>query len=90
MRSTLSVEVDRPIAEVFDYSMNNVSEWSITCVEDEVLQEKPEGVGTTFRIVTEERGQRMEFQGVVTRHEPPTASASSTAASWPNKASTCA
>ena len=40
-------------------------------VEDEVIDDKPEGVGTTFRTVTEERGQRMTFDGVVTRYEPP-------------------
>jgi len=74
MQTELSVEIDRPIAEVFDYTTNNVAEWSRTVVEQEVLEEKPEGVGTTFRVVTEERGRRMEFQGVVTRHEPPTAS----------------
>ena len=42
-------------------------------VEDEVLDEKPEGVGTTFRTATEDRGRRMEFMGVVTRHDPPNA-----------------
>ena len=75
MRNETSVEIDRPIAQVFDYTINHVAEWSIIVVEDEVIDEKPEGVGTTFRTVTEEKGRRMEFQGVVTRHEPPTASA---------------
>ena len=74
MRTELSVEIERPIAEVFDYTTNNVAEWSPTVLESENLDEKPEGVGTTFRMVMEERGRRMEFQGVVTRHEPPTAS----------------
>ena len=74
MRNEMSVEIDRPIAEVFDYTNNHVAEWSLTVIENEVLDEKPEGVGTTFRILTEEKGRRMEFQGVVTRHEPPTAS----------------
>ena len=34
-----------------------------------------DGVGTTFRMVTEDRGRRMEFRGVVTEWEPPHRSA---------------
>ena len=75
MKQQASVEIDRPIDEVFEYTNNHVAEWSITVVEDEVIEEKPEGVGTTFRCVTEDHGKKMEFQGIVTRHEPPNASA---------------
>lgn len=74
MESTGSVEIDCPIEEVFEYTNNNVAEWSIVVVEEETINETPEGVGTTFRVVTEDRGKRMEFDGVVTLHEPPTAS----------------
>lgn len=71
-----SVEIDRPIDKVFDYTTNNVAEWSITVVEDIPLETMPDGgVGSTFRCVTEDRGHRMEFQGTVTRFEPPTVSA---------------
>ena len=63
-----------PNAEVFDFTTNKVAEWSIIVVEDEVIEENPEGVGTTFRTITEENGQRMEFLGVVTWHDPPNAS----------------
>lgn len=73
MQTEMSVEIDRPIEEVFDYTANNVAEWSIIVVEEEVLDEKPEGVGTTFRVVTKDRGRRMEFRGVVTHHQPPIA-----------------
>jgi hypothetical protein len=72
MQTQGSVEIDRPIQEVFDYTTNNVAEWSNIVVEDQVIDKKPEGVGTTFRLVTEDRGRRMLFVGVVTRHEPPT------------------
>jgi len=72
MQTTMSVEIDRPINDVFDYTIHNVAEWSIIVVKDEVIDEKPEGVGTTFRVTTEEKGRRMEFDGLVTRHEPPT------------------
>jgi len=75
MQTAMSVEVDRPIKEVFDYTIENVAEWSTIVVKDEVIDEKPEGVGSTFRVTTEEDGRRMEFEGRVTRHEPPTAHA---------------
>jgi hypothetical protein len=75
MKQQASVEINRPINEVFEYTNNNVAEWSLTVVEDESIEEKPEGVGSTFRCVTEDHGRRMEFQGVVARHEPPNASA---------------
>lgn len=76
MRQESSVEIDRPIAEVFDYTLNHVPDWSLTVVEDEVIDGDPGGgVGTTFRTVTEEKGRRMEFEGRVTRHEPPTVGA---------------
>jgi hypothetical protein len=61
MESTSSIEIDRPIEAVFDYTLNRISEWSIIVVEDEVTSDGPVGVGTTFRTVTEERGDRMEF-----------------------------
>lgn len=74
MRCLASVEIDRPIEEVFTYTNEKVAEWSLTVVEDQVIEDK-HGVGTTFRCVTEERGRRMELQGVVTHWEPPVKSA---------------
>jgi hypothetical protein len=74
MHSLASIEIDRPIDEVFTYTNEKVAEWSLTVVEDEVIEDK-NGVGTTFRCVTEEKGRRMDFQGVVTLWEPPTKSA---------------
>ena len=73
MESTSSIEIDRPIEAVFDCTLYRISEWSIIVVEDEVTSDGPVGVGTTFRTVTEERGNRMEFDGKVTKHEPHTA-----------------
>lgn len=75
MLSESSVEIERPIEEVFEYTNNNVAEWSKTVIKDEVIDEKPGRVGTTFLCVTEENGRQLEFQGLVTRYEPPTASA---------------
>lgn len=68
MESTASVEIARPIAEVFDYTLNKVPEWSITVKSDEVIEDKG-GLGDTFKIVTEEQGREMEFDGVVTKYE---------------------
>jgi len=75
MKSQASVEIDRPIDEVFRLTVDHVAEWSIVVVEDEVLDQTPDRVGSTFRTVTEDHGRRMEFDGVVTRHEPPRNSA---------------
>ena len=75
MRTEASVEIDRPIEEVFEYTNNHVAEWSITVVEDEVIEATPDRIGSTFRCVTEDRGRRMEFAGEVLRYDPPTFSA---------------
>jgi hypothetical protein len=75
MQTTTSIEINRPIGEVFDYTIHHVAEWSEIVVKDEVIEEKPEGVGTTFRVTTEEKGHRMEFDGLVTHHDPPRAHA---------------
>lgn len=75
MQNEASVEIDRPIEDVFRLTNNHVAEWSIVVVEDDVIDRTPNGLGTTFRTVTEENGKRMEFQGVVTHYEPPYASA---------------
>jgi hypothetical protein len=71
MQSERSIEIDRPIDQVFRLTHEDVAQWSIVVVEDEVIEEKPGGVGTTFRTVTEDHGKRMEFQGVITAYDPP-------------------
>ncbi len=71
MKSRMSIEIDRPIEEVFAFTTTRVVEWSTIVVEDTVLEEAPGMVGTTFRTVTEERGRRMTFEGRVTQHDPP-------------------
>lgn len=72
MESRTSIEIDRPIEHVFKVTTERVAEWSIVVVEDEAIHETPDWVGTTFRCVTEDRGKRMTFEGVVTVHDPPT------------------
>ncbi len=71
MKSEASIEICRPIATVFDFTTSRVAEWSQIVVEDELIEAKPGDVGTTFRTVTADHGQRMEFEGTVTCHAPP-------------------
>ncbi|MEM7313226.1 MAG: SRPBCC family protein [Planctomycetota bacterium] len=72
MQNSASIVIDRPIEQVFDLTNHHVAEWSITVVEDELIEDKNNcGLGTRFRIVTEEKGNRMEFESEVTRWEPP-------------------
>lgn len=71
MHSQTSIEIDRPIDEVFRLTTEHMPEWSRILVEDEILQQTPEGVGTTFRTVTADHGRRMEFQEVITQYDPP-------------------
>ena len=40
MRSLASIEIDRPIDEVFTYTNEKVAEWSLTVVEDEVIEQR--------------------------------------------------
>ena len=72
MQTQISIEIARPIDEVF-VKANDVTKWSVTCVEEEIL-EGDGGTGTRFHMVTQDRGRRMDFEGVVTRYEPPHAS----------------
>lgn len=76
MQAEASVEINRPIEDVFDFTNEYVAEWSITVVEDMVIDETPDRVGTTFKCLTQSQGKEMEFHGVVTRWERPHVSAS--------------
>ncbi len=72
MLNSASVIIDRPIEQVFELTNRDVAEWSITVVEDTLVEDVNNGdVGTCFQVVTEERGSRMDFDGVVTKWQPP-------------------
>lgn len=72
MKSESSIDIDRPIGQVFELTNQDVPQWSNIVVEDVVTHDVNGGdVGTKFRVVTEDRGQRMEFKGVVTEYQPP-------------------
>ena len=53
MESFVWVDINRPFPEVFRYTNENVSDWSITVIENEVLEETPEKVGSRFRMLTQ-------------------------------------
>ncbi|MEO0649234.1 MAG: SRPBCC family protein [Planctomycetota bacterium] len=71
MHTELSIEIDAPIDQVFAKTNDDVTAWSRTCVDLEVLEERPEVVGSRSRITTEDRGQRMDFESVVEEWLPP-------------------
>ena len=71
MRTQGSIEIDRPIDDVFRLTNDHVAEWSLTVVSDEILERTANVVGTTFHTVTNGHGATMEFDGVVTAYEPP-------------------
>lgn len=75
MKTQGSVDIDRPIDEVFRLTNEHVPQWSLVVVDEQTIEKQPGEVGSTFRSITEENGRRMEFNGVVTRYEPPRASA---------------
>jgi len=74
MKTIGNIEIDRPIEAVFDYTVNNVPEWSETVVEETVVEKTTDGVGSRFHVLTRDPGgKEMPFDGTVTLNERPTA-----------------
>lgn len=71
MKTTGHIDIDKPIAEVFTYTTENPEEWVSIIVSDEIINETPDIVGTTFRTVTEEHGKQLTFEGTITANDPP-------------------
>lgn len=73
MKSHGEIEINRPIEDVFRLTTEHVAEWSIVVVTDKMTHETKDVVGSTFVTVTvtHDRGQEMEFQGIITKHDPP-------------------
>jgi len=71
MQTVSSIEIERHIDDVFRLTVDHVAEWSEVVVEDEIIEETADVVGTTFRSVTETNGNRMEFRGMITTFDPP-------------------
>lgn len=72
MRTTRSIDITGSIEDVFRLTLDDVTAWSNVVTEDVVVEDVNNGdVGTKFRSVTEDRGQRMEFEGTVTQYDAP-------------------
>ena len=72
LKNDCHIDIDRPITDVFILATDHVAAWSTIVVEDHPVQLAEDGgVGSTFRVVTEDRGHRMEFDGEVTEYDPP-------------------
>lgn len=71
MKLHYSIEIDAPPHQVFRWleDPQRSQRWVPNLVEHEELQTTPERVGSTFRQVYEERGNRSEFQGEITDFE---------------------
>ena len=48
MRNEVSIEIDRPIDEVFQLTNDHVAEWSIIVVEDEIIDKHPKELERPF------------------------------------------
>ncbi|NND98825.1 MAG: hypothetical protein HKN47_16020 [Pirellulaceae bacterium] len=72
MKTELSIEIDRPIDAVFDYTNNQVPLWSKIVVTDQIVNNVNNGdVGTTFRVITHDHGREMIFDGEVIQFDAP-------------------
>lgn len=73
MKGTYSVDIDRPREDVFAFldDEENLRKVVPNLVDQGIINETPEKVGTTFWHVYEEKGRRMKMTGVVTEHRPP-------------------
>jgi uncharacterized membrane protein len=69
-----SVEIDRPIEEVFDFVTNieNLPQWAGPVQEAQQTSEGPLGVGTTQSQVAQFLGRKVETSQEVTEYEPNT------------------
>ncbi len=74
MNSQSSILIDSPIDDVFTAANEHMPRWSLTCVSDEVIEDKG-GVGTTSAVKTCDRGREMDFICEVTGWNPPYLSA---------------
>lgn len=72
MRITYEDVIARPPKAVFPWIADpeKAMQWQKDVVAGEILVEKPEVVGTTFKETIEEDGNRLEMTGVITEYVP--------------------
>jgi carbon monoxide dehydrogenase subunit G len=73
MKGSYSIDIERPREQVFAFldDEENLPKMVPNLVDQGVINETPEKVGTTFWHVYDEKGRRMKMTGVVTEHRPP-------------------
>ena len=77
MQCSYSIEIERSQQDVFDFvnEPSNIKLIVPNLVDEGLIEETPDKVGTTFWHEYEENGRKMKMTGVVTEYERPTRSA---------------
>ena len=72
MKFEVSIVINRPIEEVFAFlsDLEDNSKWRPGQIEARKTSEGPIGVGTTYRMVNNVLGRRIEGEAEVTEYEP--------------------
>ena len=72
LKIEISAVIHRPVEEVFAVASNpeTYSKWSPGLIEVKRISEGPVGVGTTWRLVRQALGQRLEGDLELTEYEP--------------------
>ena len=72
MKHQICIEINASPERVFPWidDPERLRAWLPSLVENEILQETDNKIGSSFRQVYLERGRRMEMRGVVTAYEP--------------------
>lgn len=70
MRVTISSEILSPPASVFPWiaEPEKAMRWQKNVRGGQILIDRPERIGTTFKEVIEEGGQSLEMQGTITKY----------------------
>ena len=72
MKSNAKITINRDRETVFKYTIENVPEWSSVVVSDELIKNVDNyGPGTTYKVITKDRGTEMVFDGLVLINEQP-------------------
>lgn len=72
MEFSHTIEVGRPLREVFSYwvDLERSPEWAAPVIERRKLTEGPTGVGTRFLAVDRFPGRKVEFELEIVAYEP--------------------
>ena len=70
MKISISKEISKPAVSVFTWieEPEKAMKWQQNVKEAEILLNKPEVIGTTFKETIEERGKCLEMYGTVTKY----------------------